>query len=244
VIRRCGDHGYFEGEGCPRCGVSDDPVLTEDRRVRLSKYLSGALRHFPDDAGIDLDDGGWTPFADLVVAASEQYDWADREAVTAVVATDPRGRFEYEVDGSGNGDDADTPADGPVEGGRIRATYGHSVEVDLESTDDPVPDRLYHGTAPANLESIRRTGLRPIGRQEVHLSASVDRAREVGRRHADEPAVLVIDADRLRAAGHEVARRGEGVYATDRVPPEHLAVLHGGDRDGTLLDGAVDTEES
>lgn len=236
MIRRCGDHGYFEGENCPRCGGAGESVLSEDRRVRLSKYLSGALRHFPEDVGVDLDEAGWTPLEDLVAAAGEQYDWADRRAVTAVVATDPRGRFEYEPGERGDGGDADDVAGGPAEGGRIRAAYGHSVEVDLESTDDPVPDRLYHGTAPANLESIRRAGLRPIGRQEVHLSASVDRAREVGRRHADEPAVLVIDAARLRSAGHEVARRGEGVYATDHVPPEHLAVLHGGDRDGSPLD--------
>lgn len=26
-------------------------MIDEDRRVRLSKFLSGALRHFPEDAG-------------------------------------------------------------------------------------------------------------------------------------------------------------------------------------------------
>ena len=96
------------------------------------------------------------------------------------------------------------------------------------------------GRKPARSSASRNRS----GARRKASEASVDRAREVGRCHTDEPAVLVIDAARLRAAGHEVARRREGVYATDRVPPEHLAVLYGGDRDGTLLDGAVDPEES
>ncbi len=32
-------------------------------------------------------------------------------------------------------------------GGRVRAAYGHSVDVTLDGTDDPVPATLYHGTA-------------------------------------------------------------------------------------------------
>jgi len=240
VIRRCEDHGFFDEERCPSCDREGDPVLAEDRRAQLSKFCSGALRHFPDDAGIELDDAGWTEFDDLVAAAVERYDWADRETVAGVVATDPKDRYEHRRPPSDEADRLKVDEDGTIStdewGGKIRAAYGHSVEVDLGATDDPVPDRLYHGTAPGNLDSIRRAGLRPIGRQRVHLSGTVEAAREVGRRHADDPAILVVDADRLQDVGHEVNRRGEGVYTTDRVPPEHLAVLHGGDREGSLLD--------
>ncbi|MFB6188878.1 MAG: RNA 2'-phosphotransferase [Halapricum sp.] len=202
-IAVCPKHGPCEGESCPVCGRSLDPVLSGSRRRRLSKYLSGALRHFPGDAGIDLYAGGWTDFDDLVAAAERQYGWADTRAVTAVIATDPKGRFER--------DD-----------GRVRAAYGHSVAVDLESGGTPVPDTLYHGTAPRNLDSILSDGLRPMSRQQVHLSGTVEAAREVGARHADHPVILEVDAAGMLKDGHEITKRGRAVYTTDRVPPEYL----------------------
>lgn len=199
----CPDHGHCEGERCPVCDRHLQPVLSGDRRRRLSKYLSGALRHFPDDAGIELDDSGWTDSEELVAAVERKYGWADERAVEAVVAMDPKGRFESD-------------------GRRVRAAYGHSVDVDLESGDTPVPDTLYHGTAPRHLDSIFEEGLRSMSRQQVHLSGTVESAREVGSRHADEPAIIEVDAAAMLADGHEITKRGTDVYTTDRVPPAYL----------------------
>jgi putative RNA 2'-phosphotransferase len=141
-LRRCPDHGVVAG-ACPDCGVVGDVALTADRRTRLSTFLSGALRQFPDDVGLSLDDARWTPWTDLVAAATDRYPWADDAAVEGVVATDPKGRFERSD-------------------GRVRAVYGHSVAVDIDPTDAPVPDQLYHGTAPENVDAIEREGLRRI----------------------------------------------------------------------------------
>ncbi|MFB6301951.1 MAG: RNA 2'-phosphotransferase [Haloferacaceae archaeon] len=204
-VRRCPDHGPFSGDACPDCDASGDPVLGGDHRRRLSKFLSGALRHFPGDVGLDLDEHGWTPWTALVDAATGRYGWADEAAVAAVVTTDPKGRFERD-------------------GERIRAAYGHSVDVDLGGREAPVPDTLYHGTAPENLDAIRAEGLRPMGRQQVHLSGTVESAEEVGRRHVPDPVVLSVDVAGLRADGHRVVKRGQDVYTVDRVPPEYLDV--------------------
>lgn len=204
-IRTCDEHGFFEGDACPACGSSGAPVLTGERRRRLSTFLSGALRHFPDDVGLDLDGRGWTAFDALVGAAERTYGWARPEHVAAVIATDPKGRFERTD-------------------GRVRAAYGHSVDVDLEPTDAPVPDVLYHGTAPENLDAIREEGLRPMGRQRVHLSGDRETARRVGRRHADDPVVLAVDAAGMLADGRRIAKRGEGTYTTGRVPPRYLSM--------------------
>jgi len=209
-VRRCDDHGFFEGETCPRCGATGESVVDGSRRRRLSKFMSGALRHFPDDAGLELDDHGWTPFPALVDAVGSKYGWPDRETVAAVVATDPKGRFER-VPGTD----------------RIRAAYGHSVEVTIEDDGGAVPETLYHGTAPRNLASILAEGLRPMDRQQVHLSASVDTAAEVGRRHASAPVVLAVDAAAMARDGHDVAKRGAATFTTDRVPPQYLSKLSG-----------------
>lgn len=202
-IYRCPDHGYVTESERADCGADAETVLSGDRRRRLSKFLSGALRHFPDDAGLELDERGWTDFDALAAAATRKYGWADPERVEAVVETDPKGRFQYE-------------------GERIRAAYGHSVDVSLEREDGDAPDRLYHGTAPENAAAIRSEGLRPMGRQEVHLSETPAAAREVGRRHAPDPALFEVDARRMVADGQRVTKRGEGVYTADEVPPEYL----------------------
>lgn len=205
-IRRCPEHGPFEGAACPACGKRGDRLLGEDHRKRFSTFMSGALRHFPEDAGLALDERGWTTYDDLVEAVTAKYDWADPEDVAGVIATDPKGRFERAGD-------------------RVRAAYGHSVEVTLEPVETSIPDELYHGTAPESLGSIREEGLKPMGRQHVHLSGTVEEAREVGRRHADDPVVLVVDAAGMDAGGHRIVRRGKGIYTTERVPPEYLAIL-------------------
>jgi putative RNA 2'-phosphotransferase len=206
-VRRCPDHGYTDGV-CP-CGTAGETVLSADRRTRLSKFLSGALRHFPDDAGLSLDDRGWVAWADLVAAATAQYPWADAAAVEGVAATDPKGRFERDAD-------ADT--------GRVRAAYGHSVDIDLEPTDAPVPDRLYHGTAPGNVDAIEHEGLQPMSRQQVHLSASIENARAVGRRHAATPVVFEVDAAALTNE-YRITKRGRETYTVDRVPPSYLRIV-------------------
>ncbi|AEH36495.1 RNA 2'-phosphotransferase [Halopiger xanaduensis] len=211
-IRTCPTHGPFSADGgddCPACGERGSELLSSERRHRLSKFMSGALRHFPSDAGIDLDERGWAAYEDLVAAVERKYDWADERHVAEVIATDPKGRFERT---SGN--------DG--ERNRVRAAYGHSVDVDLEPTAAPVPDELYHGTAPENLEPIREEGLKPMSRQQVHLSESREAARQVGQRHAADPVVLVVDAAAMLADGHRITKRGEETYTTDAVPPAHL----------------------
>lgn len=212
MIRKCPDHGYVASEACPVCGADGLRVLGEEHRTQLSKFLSGALRHFPGDVGLSLNDQGWTDYDALVDAATANYDWATPERVAAVVVTDNKGRFEVR---GGVFDEDEQP-------NRIRAAYGHSVDVTLESSEEAVPDQLYHGTAPKNLDAIAEEGLRPMGRQQVHLSETPAGAREVGRRHANDPVLLVVDAHELERDGVAVDARGEEIYTADRVPPAYV----------------------
>lgn len=207
-VGRCPVHGFREGERCD-CGRGTDRVLGGEPRERLS----GLLRHFPDEYGVELDAAGWAKHGAVERVAADRYPWADADRVAAVAATDPKGRFETRDD-------------------EIRAAYGHSVDVDLDAgtgadaagpaDGDDVPGRLYHGTAPGAVEAILEEGLRPMGRRAVHLSPDVETAREVGRRHADEAAVLAVDAARMLADGRRVSRRGPETYTADRVPPAYL----------------------
>lgn len=224
AVSRCGDHGFFDQTGCPVCDSDGTVVLGTERRRRLSKYLSGALRHFPQDAGLSLDDAGWTAFDALLDAAVAQYDWATRERVAAVVACDPNGRFERTGGDLGTDTGVEPAHVDEADCDRVRAAYGHSVPVTLEAGDTPVPETLYHGTAPRNRESILADGLVPMSRQLVHLSDTVDAATRVGERHAENPLVFEVDAAAITEAGQQLTRRGRATYTTERVPPAYLSI--------------------
>ncbi|NUB90654.1 RNA 2'-phosphotransferase [Haloterrigena sp. SYSU A558-1] len=213
-IRTCAAHGPYSSadERCPVCDARGEVLLSGERRRRLSKFVSGALRHFPEDVGLELDERGWTEYEALADAVERKYDWSEPRHVAAVIATDPKGRFER----------TDVPSERTDD--RVRASYGHSVDVDLEPTDAPVPDELYHGTAPAALASIREDGLRPMSRQQVHLSGSREAARRVGQRHANDSVVLVVDAAAMLADGQRITERGRETYTTDAVAPEYIDV--------------------
>jgi putative RNA 2'-phosphotransferase len=91
-----------------------------------------------------------------------------------IVATSDKKRFAFSDDGQ-----------------RIRASQGHSIEVDLQYPPQTPPEILYHGTATRFLDSIRQHGLQKMERHDVHLSAETKVTVQVGGRHG-RPALLTM----------------------------------------------------
>lgn len=172
--------------------------------VRISKFLSLVLRHDPARIGITLDEAGWTDVEALLVAMAKHKHPVSREKLIEIVETSEKQRFALSPDGT-----------------RIRANQGHSVEVDLELAPTTPPARLYHGTVDAFMASIREQGLIRGARHHVHMSADVETATKVGARRG-KPVILTIRADAMAAAGHVFYRSENGVWLTERVPPEFL----------------------
>jgi putative RNA 2'-phosphotransferase len=83
------------------------------------------------------------------------------------------------------------------------------------------PDELFHGTVARFLPAIRRDGLRPMNRHDVHLSIDAETARQVGARRG-RPVILTIDAAAMHTAGHEFRVSANGVWLVSTVPPEYL----------------------
>lgn len=65
-------------------------------------------------------------------------------------------------------------------------------------------------------------GLTPQGRQHVHLPPDEATARRGGQRHG-RPVVLRGDACRMHAQGFRFLLADNGVWLTDRGPPEFQA---------------------
>ena len=175
-----------------------------DRIVRTSKYLSYVLRHNPAALGLDLDPGGWADVDALLERARADGRPVDRPLLNRVILHGEKERFTLSDDGA-----------------KIRANYGHSINVDLDLTPTPPPTHLYHGTARHSLSIIRDEGLHPRSRQYVHLSSTPEEAKQVGSRHGS-PVVLTVDAQSLHKAGHSLYRSTDAVWLTTRVPPPFL----------------------
>lgn len=174
--------------------------------VRLSKFLSMVLRHKSAKFGLELDAQGFTDIAavwDVIQAQyGERYTRADLDAIVAG-EQDGKQRFE-------------------VVDGRMRALYGHSRVRPISYPTVEPPVVLYHGTHEAALPAIRRKGLQSMQRQYVHLSTTVERAREVATRRTPEPIILRVRALAAYQAGVAFHSPEALHYLAAAIPPAYI----------------------
>jgi putative RNA 2'-phosphotransferase len=151
-----------------------------------------------------LSPQGWASIDELIIKSHTAGTRFSREDLLRVVENNDKKRFTLSDDGQ-----------------RIRAAQGHSVTVELGLTPREPPPVLFHGTATRFVESILSEGLKPQSRQQVHLSADEATAHRVAQRHG-EPVILPVEALRMHANGFHFFLADNGVWLTDRVPPEFL----------------------
>lgn len=170
--------------------------------MKVSKYLSKHLRHQPERIGLTLDANGWVEVDALLRATADHRFPISRAELDHVVAVNDKRRFT-------------------IEGDRIRANQGHTVEVDLDLPPAEPPAYLYHGTVALSLDAIRAEGLRPMNRHHVHLSPDRETATRVGARRG-RPVVLPVDAGAMHRDGHVFRVSANGVWLAESVPPRYL----------------------
>jgi len=178
--------------------------MNEKEAIRTSKFLSLILRHEPQQVGITLDEAGWVGVQELLDAVNRHGVKLTLDELKYVVDTNTKKRFAFSEDGQ-----------------RIRASQGHSVEVDLQYSPQTPPEILYHGTATRFLDSIRKDGLKSMARHDVHLSAETKMTIQVGGRHG-KPVLLTIRAGDMHRAGHVFKCSANGVWLVSQVPPEFI----------------------
>ncbi len=184
--------------------------MDEQTRVRLSKKMTGLLRHYGPRYGLHPDREGWVPIRELVEALRRipGFEWVEERHVLEVVERDDKGRYE-------------------VSGGRIRARYGHSLPVEISYKPlRPLPRALYHGTTLQALQGIRSQGIQRMRRRWVHLSLSFEDAVATGRRHGSPVVVLEVDPYCLESRGLTVYSAGPRVAVVEWVPWECVRRVH------------------
>lgn len=172
--------------------------------VKKSKFLSLVLRHKPETINLQLDEAGWVS-VEAILEACRKYNFdLSYDELHEVVETNDKKRFAFSDDGK-----------------RIRASQGHSIDVELGYTPKEPPEKLFHGTATRFLDSIKEKGLIKGERHHVHLSQDFETAVKVGSRRG-KSVVLEIDSKRMHIAGIEFFISENGVWLTETVPTDYI----------------------
>ncbi|HEX8270547.1 MAG TPA: RNA 2'-phosphotransferase [Flavobacterium sp.] len=179
-------------------------MITDKQVTDISKFLSLVLRHHPEKIGIDIDHRGWTDVQELLEKVNKHGIQIDIDLLRYVVATNSKKRFAFN----------DT-------GDKIRASQGHSLDVELGYTVQTPPAILYHGTSEKSVQSILRMGIEKRTRQHVHLSNDIETALKVGQRHG-KPIVFRVFSGKMHADGFQFYLSENRVWLTDHVPSGFL----------------------
>lgn len=179
-------------------------TIDEKSVRRISKFLSLVLRHQPDKIGIQLDKAGWVEIEVLLEALRRSGQKISRDLLEHVVGTNDKQRFT--IDESGQ---------------RIRATQGHSVEVELGYEPANPPAILIHGTPETAVSAIRESGLQKMQRHHVHLHCDTSTASAVGARRGT-PVLLKVKAQEMAKEGFVFYVTANQVWLTDHVPPRFI----------------------
>lgn len=179
-------------------------MLTEKEKTRTSKFLSLVLRHKPEEIGITLDSAGWTFTADLIQRINAHGHKITKLDLIQIVEFNDKKRFEFNNDNK-----------------LIRASQGHSVDIDPGYKPIEPPELLYHGTSTIVVDNILRTGINKGSRTYVHLSDNKNTAINVGSRHG-KPVVLIIKAKEMYDQGIKFYLSTNKVWLTDFVPSKFI----------------------
>ena len=179
--------------------------MNEIETKRISKFLSLILRHQPETIGLKLDENGWADVEELRERSAKKKVYFSLEELDEVVETNNKKRFAFNEDKT-----------------KIRASQGHSINIDLALEALQPPDFLYHGTAEANISSILEKGIEKRSRQHVHLSTDKETATKVGMRHG-KPIILTIRTGKMYEDGIGFYLSANGVWLTEFVDPKYIS---------------------
>ena len=169
--------------------------------------MAGALRHFPEKLGLMMDGRGWVDISlliDAIGTSRSGFKWLRAHHVKAMASTDERGRYQ-------------------IDGGMIRATYAHSIDVNLDDLPLADIDDFYYPVTEEEADMIVEGGLYPVDRKKVHLSGSIEKAVEAGRVRTEEPLILKIDGAKAKKDGIMIYHACKDVYITDGIDARYIS---------------------
>ena len=185
MIRECEEHGYFRDERCPYCGEEGKFIMSDYEVEKIGRTLAAILRH--GKFGLEMDSQGNVSLRDVMAKIRERnprMNWLRSRHIEALVETDPKGRYV-------------------ISGGKIRATYGHTIPLDIKLDCENIPDE---------------------DRAMVHLSLTYRDALRAGSVRTEDPVILVIDTGVCMELGSDIGKAARTVYLCRSVPADAIDI--------------------
>lgn len=174
----------------------------------FGRTLTGILRHFPEKFGLFMDENGWVDVNEIIENVKKRNPrsrWLRPEHVIAIVKTDEKGRYQIKM-------------------GKVRATYGHSLELTLDLPTEDIPEALFYPSSPEEAEILLEIGIRHSDRAMVHLSDTKISAKEAGSHRVKDPVILTVDAATAIKDGIVISKAGNHVYVSDHIPADFISI--------------------
>jgi putative RNA 2'-phosphotransferase len=173
--------------------------------TKKSKQLSHILRHHPEKFNIKLDKYGYAKIIDITNNTNMTAD-----DIKIITRENDKQRFIYDKTGT-----------------QIRATQGHSIDIEFVLKKLNPKKYLFHGTSSNNLLSIQRNGLNKMSRHHVHLSDDPDTALTVGQRHGHRQAiVLKINTFQMITDNFSFYKTENNVWLIDNIPNKYISQIN------------------
>ena len=190
--------------------------LPEDssKAEKLSKMMTAALRHKPEDFHIELQPDGFVRLETLAQSAQFRRLGATSRMLAAVVRSISKKRFIF------------TMRRGDI---HVAATHGHSEGVLItqdtlvEISQSRAPEFAYHATKYSHWHGILSRGLLKMGRTHVHLA--VQPTQQEGL-HGGQDLLIVVRCQDLVKSGIRLYRTATNVLLTPGVTTGGLLPLH------------------
>lgn len=178
-------------------------TMNQKEEQKLSKFMSLILRHQPEKFGLNLAIDGTCKIHELITAINAQENWSNitTENIFQVVENCPKQRYD-------------------ISGDAIKANYGHS-SLKIQYQEEIPPRTLYHGTNTKVIDRILKDGLKPMGREYVHMSVGKEFAALAGKRRGDL-VLLAINAKEASENGIKFFYAENEVWLADYMPSNYL----------------------
>ena len=181
-------------DGFSHAKPNKDPAHVSDLK-RISKLLSLMLRHRPDEFGLNIDEYGYAPVEEVVEALQTKIDSLTTDDLMAMIHAPGQRRFEVNDKG-------------------VRAQYGHSFFVEMDTESEEPPEQLFIGCTHDQASLYKDKGIRPLDRSYIHLSSTRE-AAEARNRRVQLPCLAVVAAGEAHQNGVEFYSRGEIVLCRE-----------------------------
>lgn len=171
--------------------------------IKTEKTISWLLRHGAKDENIEMDNEGFIKINDLLNWLKNKNNIIlNQDNIIQIVNNNNKNRYLIKDD-------------------FIRANQGHSIKLNI-SMDKFIQStsQLIHATYYKNYDSIKKTGLKSMSRNDVHLINIDSSSNKFHMIRQDTDLYVFINGNNL-----DLRQSTNGVILTNHVPPENITLV-------------------